>query len=827
MKFNTRILLLLFSCILISAVESFATTNNNPNIIACDHPVPPPAYSCFLKSITPFNENIVINITSGTSYSPLSYYQSNSSNYAGQDYFFNPICYVTVYCVLPGKNAIGYITEEDLYLGSSPNPGSSYYCGGCESNIPSWNGNFSQHPFDINKQVLIFSPVIPSDSLNDINISENITINYSCGCKETVNFHFVLDKDEDGLLDAFEQYIYKTSWHSSDTDGDGLSDKEELEHGLNPLLSNIGKDSDNDTLSDIEEIKNYGSHPLKIDSDNDGLTDNDEVNIHNTNPSKFDTDGDGLSDKKEIEIGLNPLVSNLNSDLDNDSIMDVDEVLNGLNPNIANASSSDLDGDTLTDIDEVNIHHTNPLKKDSDSDGLDDNVEINTHNTNPLNSDTDGDTMTDKEEIDVEFNPLVAHDISSDLDNDNLTDIKEVKLGLDPRVSNIGTDVDNDGMNDLDEISHNLNPIVSNIDSDLDGDKLNDFDEIELNTNPHDFDTDKDGMNDGWEVQNGWNPLVKDNDINFPYIEDFNEFFTTNLDGQHSWLVSSGEANIVENKDFYNSGKSIEILANDSKSVVKRTFKSISEKEIWIDFYITLKNDIKINLFDFAEFEVDTDSNLKLKVSGNSEFENIASSKNDLTDDLDWDRVSLLINSVDNSYEFYINKEKISEGNINVINSDLRIFKLTGNTSSSIYLDQLAVKLNAFDFYDNDNDGLTNEEELELGSDPNNSDTDDDGLNDGEEKNIKYIASLPDPNLMIEDGVLPTNWVHSGNQNWFIQQDTVKMDDYAVQSGDINDSQSSAFSFTADLGEKIEFWYKVSSEGGYDYLKFYIDGVEV
>lgn len=64
-----------------------------------------------------------------------------------------------------------------------------------------------------------------------------------------------------------------------DTDGDGLSDKDEIVRGMN-IESN--------------------------DSDNDGLYDREEVMVYNTDPTNPDTDGDGFSDGDEVDAGYNP-----------------------------------------------------------------------------------------------------------------------------------------------------------------------------------------------------------------------------------------------------------------------------------------------------------------------------------------------------------------------------------------------------------------------------------------------------------------------------------------------------------------------------------------
>ncbi len=63
-------------------------------------------------------------------------------------------------------------------------------------------------------------------------------------------------------------------------------------------------DSDGDGLSDLEEVR-YQTASTSRDTDNDGLSDQEEVNTYGTNPLKADTDGDGFSDIIEIRNGYN------------------------------------------------------------------------------------------------------------------------------------------------------------------------------------------------------------------------------------------------------------------------------------------------------------------------------------------------------------------------------------------------------------------------------------------------------------------------------------------------------------------------------------------
>ena len=57
------------------------------------------------------------------------------------------------------------------------------------------------------------------------------------------------------------------------------------------------------------EVEDYLVTVQSPDSDGDGLTDSDEILVHGTNPAKRDTDGDGTSDGDEIATGRDPLAN--------------------------------------------------------------------------------------------------------------------------------------------------------------------------------------------------------------------------------------------------------------------------------------------------------------------------------------------------------------------------------------------------------------------------------------------------------------------------------------------------------------------------------------
>ena len=113
-----------------------------------------------------------------------------------------------------------------------------------------------------------------------------------------------------------------------------------------------------------------GSDPASPDTDGDGLSDSDEVLACRTNPLVADTDGDGLCDGEEVRTGTDPLVA----DTDGDGMPDGWEVRQGLDP-LADDSVSDPDGDGLANLREYALG-TSPTLSDTDGDGLSDREEV-------------------------------------------------------------------------------------------------------------------------------------------------------------------------------------------------------------------------------------------------------------------------------------------------------------------------------------------------------------------------------------------------------------------------------------------------------------------
>ncbi|WP_375102433.1 Ig-like domain-containing protein [Paenibacillus sp. RS8] len=196
-----------------------------------------------------------------------------------------------------------------------------------------------------------------------------------------------------------------------------------------------------------------------------------------------DTDGDGIPDSLD-PFPTDPTKPGNGGELDTDG----DGVPDSLDP--------DDDNDGLTDEQEI-VLGTDPKKADTDGDGIndkDDPFPTDAAKPGTVNGelDTDGDGIPDS--------------LDPDDDNDGLTDEEEIVLGTNPKHP----DTDHDGINDKDdpfpldatkpgnggELDTDGDGIPDSLDPDDDNDGLTDEQEIVLGTDPKKADTDGDGIND-------------------------------------------------------------------------------------------------------------------------------------------------------------------------------------------------------------------------------------------------------------------------------------------------------------------------------------------
>jgi len=219
-----------------------------------------------------------------------------------------------------------------------------------------------------------------------------------------------------------------------DTDGDGIPDGWEADHGLNPnYAADAGLDYNYNGRTNFQEYQN-GSDPWNKDTDKDEISNYAEcwaVFGFFTDPFTLDTDGDGINDLKEICTYINTSDETQMKELylnetDRVSVMANITNLSRTYPYKLDPTNSDVDGDGLSDGDELlRTNKTNPNCVDSDSDGLSDGDEVHIYKTEPTKRDTDGDGLMDSEELFGTYG-VVTDPTKRDSDEDGLSDGEEI-----------------------------------------------------------------------------------------------------------------------------------------------------------------------------------------------------------------------------------------------------------------------------------------------------------------------------------------------------------------------------------------------------------------
>ncbi|MCH2421267.1 MAG: hypothetical protein MK215_04905 [Candidatus Poseidoniia archaeon] len=611
------------------------------------------------------------------------------------------------------------------------------------------------------------------------------------------------DSDNDGLLDGDEYYNHGTSPIDNDSDDDGLNDGLELGVDLEDIWLDIEynllpcKNKEGDQITNCEEDwqpdedSNSTTDPLDTDTDRDGIEDGDEDTNANgkldddeTDPTNPDTDDGGRTDYEEIfsdntnprdseddirdsdndgifdhvedtnciyGISTNTCTNSTMSDTDEDGIGDYDEISNCIygetGAECTDPTLADTDGDTISDYDEINncIHGenndecTDPNLIDTDGGGTNDVLEIFTDFTDPLNKtddiqqadrDDDEDGLKNGEE-DINGNGIFEPELGetdskdNDTDDDGLNDGEEKIQDTDP----LNPDSDDDGLTDGEEV-HNAtwgptDPLVA----DSDKDDLNDGDEVITHgTNPNVKDTDGDGINDGEEVNNCeygedgeqcTSPTEIDSD--FDGINDGEEINTRGTDPMDNDTDDDGLEDGVELNNC--------IYGPDGEQCTSPLLADSDSDDI----------------DDFTEIDN--------CIYGEDNDECTDPTKDDSDNDglNDWN-------------EIY----NATWGPTDPQNPD---------TDGGGQKDGLEVLVDGTDpndgtdddlsAFDDDNDGLTNGEEVLYGTDPNDPDSDNDGLKDGDE--VNNWTSNPNKKDSdydgIEDGDETTNCIYGEDED--------------------------------------------------------------
>jgi len=338
------------------------------------------------------------------------------------------------------------------------------------------------------------------------------------------------DSDDDGLQDGYEDANHdgtivntigdtgtvgtgETDFCLADTDGDGLLDGEEEALFGQGTVSAVTPSGVATTVA-----------ALDMDSDDDGLSDGEEVNIAGTDALDWDTDDDTLSDLNENlatggawpQRSFSQVSDPLDPDTDDDGLADATEYTGtGMGVSHGLGGTDDL---TCTYVNDA----------DSDNDGLQDGAEDANHDgawsgitlggigtqasrsgnfweTSACNPDTDGDGLLDGEEASLlGGGPISQRPATGWPSTETPPGFDTVTAEGVSTTGPVGPDY-SEGAHPLYTFAPAPGPAlpatVPALDSDTDDDGLSDYEEVNVTgTDPLDGDSDNDTLADADEL---------------------------------------------------------------------------------------------------------------------------------------------------------------------------------------------------------------------------------------------------------------------------------------------------------------------------------------
>jgi len=647
------------------------------------------------------------------------------------------------------------------------------------------------------------------------------------------------DVDGDGIDNGIDNCPVKANADQLDQDTDNIGDVcdtnidgDEFENivDLCPLLvTDNQNDFDNDGIGDA------------CDDDNDGDT---AINgIDNcpllANPSQKDTDNDGSGDACDANID--------GDDFENDP----DNC-----PTVANNDQEDLDGDGIgdacdDDIDndsKLNVADNCPVFTNKDQQDLDEDGKGDV-----CDKDKDGDTVVN----DLDNCPLLANENQSDIDNDELGDVcdddldGDLVVNVDDNCPLIATldknqlDSDNDGQGDA-------------CDTDKDGDGiLNLVDNCPLHANADQNDSDDNGKGDVCNVDTTRPTMVGAiSTSNHEVIVTFSEKMHNNASYAENYIITQENVNPEVGT----------IKVRYAVHVDEKTFKLTTSAQNEVTYRVSVVNVLDAAGNALADKTVgpggvviDPSSAVfagsapeKVEVSIVGDNNSIAGwsdlNGNGVVDagdtirrnsvsyialaDEDYPHIVLADNDLDgviDNWQDINDNGVIDTGDVVAGFEDTDGDGLTDNVELSgtwVYVElddgtfstkQVTSNPNE---KDTDADGITDLEEWSFGMDPRNPDTDSDGLSDYKEWNVVYsspIAKDTDGDGLqdsLEYLTLQTSPIHADTDGDQLTDDNEILESYrnpriadlpelAIETGTMYVSLNEVYSYTDSSGEEV------------------------
>lgn len=477
-----------------------------------------------------------------------------------------------------------------------------------------------------------------------------------------------------------------------DTDTDGMSDGYELFFGLNHTnAADALLDTDGDSVTNLQESILW-TDPLFADTDRDGWADSIDANPLSravflwSNPT-FAT-GDSY-------LYTGPLWWNNAFRVDGAWTTNGWEAGNGLSNNTGSLNiqvlRSLLTNDAVLDVELFDSTNASLYAALCDS------------NQAIIVNDLYGNIVTGSQEVVIRRLSIPFSSYS----NASILRLWRGTGDITVYSSLMYIDEDGDGL----DADQELQAGTSDSDADSDDDGLNDFAELFLtDTDPLDADSDDDGYDDQAEV-------IAESDPNddqslpqyavcftLPFIETFEERSAGDLNGQHGWEVNDGGVAIVQSNTVFNGEQALSV----TDASVSHEFTD-AQTNVWVSYRLKAVSgsepqDLPADMA--VVFYVNSDSVL-------CAYSNQTAVTLPVTVSNDWNRFDIHSDFSSKRWNMRLNRELVVDNFPFYGSPDA--FSILRVDGIGTYMDDVQV---VFENPDRDNDGYTNDEETEEGSDP-------------------------------------------------------------------------------------------------------------
>ena len=622
-------------------------------------------------------------------------------------------------------------------------------------------------------------------------------------------------KGTDGCGEVTPAGVMRTNPVDKDTDGDGRHDGTERciqdATGSTPGAAILAATSPclDCTTTD----------PNNTDSDGDGLLDGAEDANNNgivdlvgtcpggtgttctgeTQPAVADSDGDGVDDGTEVGRGTNPN----DTDTDDDGVDDSSELASLNRTDIRDQSDplqKDTDGDGLMDDIEFDIGCPYVNDDDSDDDGLQDGYEdadqsggiVNSlggsgsqgsGETDPCDADSDDDGLLDGAEEGLFGTAVIPEGVSPTVGASG--------PALGATVPALDSDMDNDGLSDYDEVNtYQTDPM----DADSDDDTVSDYDEVQSwtrsdsrdHSDPLMADTDGDGLTDDLEFTVGCtcgvggaasrDGFVNDDDSDDDGLQDGYEWNLSGSGGDVSAasgndgeLNDDGDCSLCDpdsDGDGLSDGEEVFIGTmplnwdsdNDGLSDLEELqvyFTDPNDPDTDDDgakgILLTRPAAITLDGYagDYADIDLESDGEEALSRTGVAPFAYLGDQSDPLAKDTDGDGIQDDIEFPPGcncsgepgpSEDGFVNDSDSDDDGIQDGSDTWADVDGSNGNDGELSDDGTCSLCDP----DSDGDGLSDGEEIHTGTDPLDWDSDDDGLSDREELQVTFTDPLDD-----------------------------------------------------------------------------------